>query len=553
MSRKSSLESIVQPMTGLERRQTPRTTMERHAYINIEPNNGGIVLNVSSGGLCFHSFDPVQRNGTIRFWFSDHNQRIDAEAELAWVDETQKGGLRFKALPPEAHEQIRNWMNQPSIPLVTEGIATTSVTGSRAFPNPLIGRPDARTPSAFGPLAAASPEPKVVVPLKGFSGGLVTGLLVAALVAAAFLFNNYRREVGESLIRLGQRFAAKPQEQTQSVSPASLTAAPALQTVSPPQVVSPAPQTVVPPRQVVTPAAEAVLESQQAPPAAQKTVSSAPPPVPRPEKLQPQPLGPDKPQQVKLEPARTVTATPVVTPTPAGDSAPKILAAAPTPSIPTLPPAASLPTITAAPVSNLVAGKPNTVSPPPASRPSVQAEDSGTSDANAISEMYFEIGKFKDEGQAHDTTDKLAQLGFPATAVQKGHLWKNSYHVLVGPYGDEDKAKVTHEDLLSRGFKPRPFERGSRSFSFRSGLALNGAQPAPVGEYTISWESYVSDASVKFVHNDSVVATASGRWVKHEAKYSHDAYVYRRNVDGTRTLLEIHFGGMHQALVFGKS
>ena len=111
MSRKSSLESIVQPMKGLERRQTPRTTIETHAYINIEPNNGGIVLNVSSGGLCFHSFDPVKRNGTIRFWFSDHNQRIDAEAELAWMDETQKGGLRFKTLPPEAHEQIRNWMS----------------------------------------------------------------------------------------------------------------------------------------------------------------------------------------------------------------------------------------------------------------------------------------------------------------------------------------------------------------------------------------------------------------------------------------------------------
>jgi len=28
--------------------------------------------------------------------------------------------------------------------------------------------------------------------------------------------------------------------------------------------------------------------------------------------------------------------------------------------------------------------------------------------------------------------------------------------------------------------------------------------------------------------------------------------VYRRNPDGSRTLLEIHFGGMRQALVFGK-
>ena len=66
--------------------------MDKHAYINIEPNNGGIVLNVSDGGLCFHSFDPVRRNGPVRFWFSQHNQRIEADAELAWTDATQKGG-----------------------------------------------------------------------------------------------------------------------------------------------------------------------------------------------------------------------------------------------------------------------------------------------------------------------------------------------------------------------------------------------------------------------------------------------------------------------------
>jgi len=561
MSRKSSLESIVQPMKGLERRQTPRTTIETHAYINIEPNNGGIVLNVSSGGLCFHSFDPVKRNGTIRFWFSDHNQRIDAEAELAWMDETQKGGLRFKTLPPEAHEQIRNWMSQSGKPLTAEQISTPSVPVPRVFPSPISVRPEAKVPSVFGPLSAVTPEAKIPVPLRGFSGGLATGLLVAAVVAAAFLFSNYRREVGESLIRLGERFAAKPQEQAQVLAPTSLPGAPVPQTESPsPQVLSPPPQKIVPPP--VSPTPQTVASTQQVVPPTQKPVLPAvvPPAVPRAEKLQPQPVaGPDKSQQAKLEPARSVPAVPVVTSPPAGDLAPKGLAKATTPVVSSPPPnvslplSSSLPATTVVPASNLVALKPNVPPPTPVSHPTVQAEDSGTTDPNAISEMYFEIGKFKDEEQAHDTTDKLAQLGFPATAVQKGHLWRNSYHVLVGPYGDEDKAKVTHEDLLSRGFKPRPFERGSRSMSFRSRLALNGAQPAPVGEYTISWESYVSDASVKFVHNDSVIATANGRWVKHEAKYAHDAYVYRRNADGSRTLLEIHFGGMRQALVFGKS
>jgi hypothetical protein len=75
----------------------------------------------------------------------------------------------------------------------------------------------------------------------------------------------------------------------------------------------------------------------------------------------------------------------------------------------------------------------------------------------------------------------------------------------------------------------------------------------PVGECIISWESYVSDAAVKFVHDNDVVATTNGKWVKREGKYTDDAYVYRKNGDGSRTLLEIRFAGMRQALVFGKS
>src|SRR5271169_4864784 len=107
--------------TGPERRLAERTTLNSVVYINFDSNNGGIVLNVSGGGLCFHSYAPVQRNGTIRFWFSEHKQRIEADGELAWTDGTQKtGGLRFTALPAEGREQIRNWISQPTIRLAAE-------------------------------------------------------------------------------------------------------------------------------------------------------------------------------------------------------------------------------------------------------------------------------------------------------------------------------------------------------------------------------------------------------------------------------------------------
>ena len=94
--------------------------MERFAYINIEPSNGGSVLNVSEGGLCFHSIAPVQRSGTIRFWFREHDRRIEVEGHLVWTDKAQKtAGLRFTNLPEEAREPMRSWTSLPT-PVTSE-------------------------------------------------------------------------------------------------------------------------------------------------------------------------------------------------------------------------------------------------------------------------------------------------------------------------------------------------------------------------------------------------------------------------------------------------
>jgi hypothetical protein len=55
----------------------------------------------------------------------------------------------------------------------------------------------------------------------GFFRGLLTGLLIAALVAAALLLSTHRRQFGELLIQLGERFGAKPAVQTVSTPPTS--------------------------------------------------------------------------------------------------------------------------------------------------------------------------------------------------------------------------------------------------------------------------------------------------------------------------------------------
>ncbi len=93
-----------------ERRLSKRKTLERVTYIDLPSHNGGIVIDVSEGGLCFHAIAPVENGGPIQFTFSGGSQPIAGMGELMWTGgKGQIGGLRFTELPKEIREQIRKW------------------------------------------------------------------------------------------------------------------------------------------------------------------------------------------------------------------------------------------------------------------------------------------------------------------------------------------------------------------------------------------------------------------------------------------------------------
>jgi len=102
---------------SIERRVCTRKTPKHLGYLSLPFNNGGIVLDVSEGGLGFRSIAPVIADGPIHFRFAiDSGKRIKAVGELAWKDETGKiGGLRFTQLSDEIREQIRVWANQTDV------------------------------------------------------------------------------------------------------------------------------------------------------------------------------------------------------------------------------------------------------------------------------------------------------------------------------------------------------------------------------------------------------------------------------------------------------
>ena len=183
--------------------------------------------------------------------------------------------------------------------------------------------------------------------------------------------------------------------------------------------------------------------------------------------------------------------------------------------------------------------------------------DSLAENSEAIAEVnsgiplgrYFEIGRFKDELQAHKTIEDLARVSFHATVVPKSILWMTSYQVLAGPYGNEEEARSARKDLQSRGFKTRSLPRRSREFALPS-VTKSSAGPDLSEDFVVSWEAYSADATVRFVKGSDTVATGKGRWMKRATKYESDGIMYDRRKDGSRTLLEIWFRGMSQDLVF---
>jgi PilZ domain len=239
-----------------ERRLTPRKKLDQVVYIDLRPGNGGIVSNISQGGLGFHAVGPVEQAGPIPFWFSlGVGDRIEAIGELAWTDETKKvGGLRFTDLPESTREQIRNHLGQSSKPINSGSAFRDPVAApnkSPAFPSvepdeeevpvpaSYVARPHEAAsskksaptiiPSLFG-LASPEPEP-MWKPISAawpdpprrpqFLRGVITGALVSALLATAFLYHTHRREVGGSLIHLGESIASQTASPAPAAAPAS--------------------------------------------------------------------------------------------------------------------------------------------------------------------------------------------------------------------------------------------------------------------------------------------------------------------------------------------
>jgi cell division septation protein DedD len=76
-------------------------------------------------------------------------------------------------------------------------------------------------------------------------------------------------------------------------------------------------------------------------------------------------------------------------------------------------------------------------------------------DAGPASVTYYDVGNFKDLARADKATDDLGKLGFRAIVVHKMLLWMGSFHVVVGPFSNDQDSEAARSKLENLGFSPR--------------------------------------------------------------------------------------------------
>jgi TonB family protein len=121
------------------RRQYPRRSVNSLGCIYLCGESGGIVLNVSEGGLAVYSavIPNLRAMPNLRFQLPQSSDWIKARGQVVWTSETKnEAGIQFVDLPDYARKRIRQWIsswNRPDdspVPSPMEGRAPTAVVPS---------------------------------------------------------------------------------------------------------------------------------------------------------------------------------------------------------------------------------------------------------------------------------------------------------------------------------------------------------------------------------------------------------------------------------------
>jgi hypothetical protein len=159
-----------------ERRRSRRRKPTQLVYLEFGKENGGMVKDVSEGGMRFFLINPVNVGQSLRFTVNiDAARRLEGQAVMVWTDAGRKsGGMSFSEMSAESRENLRSWLAEidslSSDPVATVPIAPTPAT------TPLVAPP---------PVATLTLAPAPVLPISAASAPVVAAHVSPASTAPA--------------------------------------------------------------------------------------------------------------------------------------------------------------------------------------------------------------------------------------------------------------------------------------------------------------------------------------------------------------------------------
>src|SRR5208283_31735 len=103
-----------------DRRAHRRQRIRSLAYVHLGEGNGGIVLNISEGGIGVQAAEALDEGEgvlSLRIEIPHSRKRLEVRGEIAWLGESRKeAGLRFVDLQEDALKRISSWMAREESP-----------------------------------------------------------------------------------------------------------------------------------------------------------------------------------------------------------------------------------------------------------------------------------------------------------------------------------------------------------------------------------------------------------------------------------------------------
>lgn len=155
------------------RRFFQRREVRSLAYVDLGRDNGGIVLNLSEGGVAIHSAVVLtdRRLPRVRFQLPQSTEWVEARGEVAWTSESKmQAGIQLVGLTDQARKQIREWVGvtmRPAAPQMPTDLGARRPLNSlhvKTLPTPAMP-PDPPIPGTLR--KAAPPSEQTLVKQNG--------------------------------------------------------------------------------------------------------------------------------------------------------------------------------------------------------------------------------------------------------------------------------------------------------------------------------------------------------------------------------------------------